>query len=133
MPQYSDEPNSSMKHYFYSNLKRDTGDNVVKIFAPFDGYVTNILSAGITEVPASSLLPWWPFNQWRFNVGVAHPLPEMNGPAVRVKSGQIIGYANAKFHGPLPSGSEQAYFVLDLIAGIGAFPPQFKKIPENQD
>lgn len=123
MPQYTDEPNSSMKHYMYFKGKRSSEDNQVKIFAPFDGYIVHPFSQGITVVPVSSLIPWWPFNQWRFNVEPAHTLPQFSGVINKVKAGELIGYFNDDRYG---KAENEAPIVLDLIAGVTAIPPQFK-------
>lgn len=124
MPQYTQEPNSNFKHYMYFNIERiPHNNNQVKIFAPFDGYIVHPLSQGITMVPASSKFPWWPFNQWRFNVEPAHTLPELGGIINKVKAGDLIGYFNDDRLGKAES---EAPIVLDLIAGVTAIPPHFK-------
>lgn len=123
MPQYTDEPNSNFKHYMYFKGKRLPSDNHVKIFAPFDGYIVHPLSQGITMVPASSKFPWWPFNQWRFNVEPAHTLSQYGGIINKVKAGDLIGYFNDDRFG---EDEKDAPIVLDLIAGVTALPPEFK-------
>lgn len=124
MPQYTDEPNSSFKHYMYFNVERiPHSNNQVKIFAPFDGYIVHPLSQGITVVPASSKFPWWPFNQWRFNVEPAHTLSQYDGVINKVKAGDLIGYFNDD---RLGKAEGEAPIVLDLIVGVTAIPPHFK-------
>ncbi len=121
MPQYTQEPNSSAKHYMQSNVRRDSGEKV-KIFAPFDGYIVHPLSQGVTLVPASSKFPWWPFNQWRFNVEPVHTLPQYGGIVNKVKAGDLIGY----FSDDRYKGDPQPFGDLDIVVGVTAIPPQFK-------
>ncbi|MBI2595122.1 hypothetical protein HYW46_00105 [Candidatus Daviesbacteria bacterium] len=124
MPQYTDEPNSSFKHYLYFKDKRIPGNNQqVKIFAPFDGYIVHPLSQGVTMVPLSTRFPWWPLNQWRFNVEPVHTLPQFGGIINKVKAGELIGYFNDDRFG---NAEKEAPITLDLIAGVTAIPPQFK-------
>lgn len=112
MPQFTNEPNSSMAHYVFGKWDENKKPVTMEIFAPFDGYVTNVLEIdGFAVLPKSSLFPWWPFNQWRLNIDHGKTLPQFNGIAVPIKAGELIGY-----------GEESIDFRLAVIA----LPPDFK-------
>lgn len=119
--QYTDEPPSRMDHDI-TRIQTIEPDKL-KIYAPFDGYVTNMMSQGISMVPASSKLSWWPFNQWRFSMPHTHPLPEYNRPTSFVKAGTLIGYADYEGRydqkGLKNKGAQ-------VIIGITAIPPMWK-------
>lgn len=115
--QYSDEPVSNMQHYIPTVPSIDP--DKVKIYAPFDGYLAHIFSEGISMVPASSKIPWWPF-QWRFNMPHTHSLPEYDGMATFVKAGTLIGYVNAlDRYGQRLKGTQ-------FRVGVQSVPPEFK-------
>lgn len=78
MSQYSKEPNSSMAHYLMTNVRyKSDSQGKVKVYAPFDGFVTDTLNTqGFSFVPKSSKFPWWPFNQYRINLAHVRALPQ---------------------------------------------------------
>lgn len=119
IPQYNDEPVSNMQHYV-TRIQSIEPDQL-KIYAPFDGYVTNILSdEGVTMVPAASRFPWWPFNQWRFAMPHTNPLPQFDSPSARVQAGDLIGYAD------LGGDEGQKNRGTQVRVGVTAIPPMFK-------
>lgn len=96
--QFAGEPPSNMQHYIGTRVKFGE-ENKFKIFAPFDAYLLAsspfTISEGLTFVPKSSKFPWWPFNQWRFNLPHTHSLPEYKGVLIRkVKAGELVGYGD---------------------------------------
>lgn len=121
------ESPSSMAHYVFFDPKGGSALNTVKIFAPFDGYISHFLVEGLIDeedsfalIPKSSKFPWWPFNQYRIHVSHAHTLPQYSGLA-EMKAGDLIGYANIPGwydgHSPL---------AFDFRMGVIAMPPEFK-------
>lgn len=120
VPQYTDEV-SRMDHGF--TRIQSTEPDQLKIYAPFDGYVTNIMTQGISMVSASSKLPWWPFNQWRINMPHTHPLPEYEKAATFVKAGTLIGYAD--YEGEYDKRGQKNRGA-QVEIGVIAIPPQFK-------
>jgi len=119
--QYTDEPPSRMDHDI-TRIQTIEPDQL-KIYAPFDGYVTNVMSQGISMVPGSSKLSWWPFNQWRFSMPHTHPLPEYDKPTSFVKAGTLIGYADYEGRYELKGFKNRG---TQVIIGITAIPPMWK-------
>lgn len=122
MSQGSTEPDSSMATYIMTNVKESKNrGREIKVYAPFDGYVTDSLNTqGFSFVPKSSKLPWWPFNQYRINVAHVKAYPEFQGTKP-VKAGDLVGYENPdEYYGDAPTIS------LDVRIGVLALPPEMK-------
>ncbi|EKD84694.1 MAG: hypothetical protein ACD_38C00171G0004 [uncultured bacterium] len=122
MSQSTKEPDSSMAHYIMTNAKFKTeSQGQVKVFAPFDGYITNSLNfQGFSFVPKSSRLPWWPFNQFRINLAHVKALPQYNG-TVAVKAGDLVGFDDPNEFYP-----DATNISLDVRIGVMALPPENK-------
>ncbi len=120
MSQYSEEPASSMAHYIITNVKQSPGSQgQVKVYAPFDGYITDSLNTqGFSFVPESSKFPWWPFNQFRINLAHVKALPQFAG-TVPVKAGDLVGYNNPDEFYP-----DAITISLDVRIGVMALPPE---------
>lgn len=118
--QYTKEPNSSMANYVEGKSEFN-GTEKVKIFAPFDGYVTHSLEFdGFAIVPKSSWAPWWPFNQWRINIDHGQTLPQFSGTAP-IKAGELIGYNKLE-----QKGDKSKPISFDFRLAVMAMPPRFK-------
>lgn len=122
MSQGTKEADSSMAHYIMTNAKFKTdSQGKVKIFAPFDGYVTDSLNTqGFSFVPKSSLIPWWPFNQFRINLAHVKSLTKYKG-TVPVKAGELVGYDDPNEYYP-----DAPNISLDVRIGVMALPPEMK-------
>ncbi len=82
------EPISSMKHYVEFSKQFLGSKNTVKIFAPFDGKITEVIEAGGKQIFISANKD----PKWHFIFFHTSPLPNIQVGAT-VKSGQLIGYA----------------------------------------
>lgn len=99
VPANANEPKSNMKHYFAQTQEYDYTDNKLKVYAPFDGYVTNIM------IPTSDNegeiwmgpLKFLPFGQWNFILSHVNVLPSIKAMD-RVSAGQLIAYASFTRH-----------------------------------
>ncbi len=120
MSQGTTEPDSSMATYIMTNVKEYDGRQPsVKVYAPFDGYVTDSLNnQGFSFVPKSSVLPWWPFNQYRINLAHVKALPKYRG-TVPVKAGDLVGYDDSREYYP-----DAPVKSLDVRIGVLAWPPE---------
>lgn len=100
IPGNSDEPKSNMKHYFIQISKYDHTNNQLKVYAPFEGYVTNIMAPtddNEGEIWIGPLrLP--PFGQWNFILAHINILPSLKS-GDKVYAGQLVGYASFTSHG----------------------------------
>lgn len=136
MPQGTSEPDSSMAHYIKMKFWRKLGNETqVKIFAPFDGYVTHGLASmntdGFTFIPKSSRFPWWPFNQWHIDIAHVKLLPKFEALVTSVKSGEEVGFANpAEFE--IYNKDQVSPIELDIRIGVIALPPDFSKNPMGE-
>ncbi|MBI2176292.1 hypothetical protein HYU40_02990 [Candidatus Woesearchaeota archaeon] len=83
----------SMKHYVEPLQKLRTG-NTVKIFAPFDGKVRELLESppGKQMYISANAAPSWNFIFFHIS-----PLPEVRQGS-SVKAGQLVGYASKDIH-----------------------------------
>lgn len=120
MSQYTMEPDSSMAHYIMTNIKESRQrKGEIKVYAPFDGYITDSLNTqGFSFVPKSSKLPWWPFNQYRINVAHVEAMPQFRG-TVLIKAGELVGHE--KIDEYYEGGDAIS---LDVRIGVLAWPPQ---------
>lgn len=98
VPQDERENKRSMKHYF--EVKPEyVGTDAVKIYSPYDGYVSGIrsepengLEGEIWIVPKRTLPMLPPFGVWQFSV--QHIITRKDFRlGSEVKAGEIIGYA----------------------------------------
>ena len=98
VPQNKKEMRRSMKHYF--EVKQEyLGDKTVEIYAPFDGFVTNLredradgLEGEIWIVPKDAFVILPPINRWSFSVQHINVKDGLKRGS-EVKSGDLIGYA----------------------------------------
>jgi len=121
MSQYTTEADSSMAHYLMTNIKESKQrKGEVKVYAPFDGYITDSLNnQGFSFVPKSSKFPWWPFNQFRINLAHVEALPQFKGTKP-VKAGDLVG------HELINEYYEDAGEIsMDVRIGVLAWPPQY--------
>ncbi|MBI2667915.1 hypothetical protein HYX17_04070, partial [Candidatus Woesearchaeota archaeon] len=82
------EPISSMKHYVEFLQKFLGSKDIVKIFAPFNGKITEIIEAGGKQIFISADKD----PQWNFIFFHTSPLPNIQVGA-SVKAGELIGYS----------------------------------------
>ncbi len=80
------EPISSMKHYIAANKQLIGAKDTVKIFAPFDGKITEILESDGKQIFISANKA----PKWQFIFFHTSPLPNIQVGA-SVKAGQLIG------------------------------------------
>ncbi|MFA6027862.1 MAG: hypothetical protein WC752_02970 [Patescibacteria group bacterium] len=121
MSQGTKEPASSMAHYLMTNVnesKQRKGE--IKVYAPFDGYITDSLNnQGFSFVPKSSKLPWWPFNQYRINLAHVEALPQFKGTKP-VKVGELVGHELLSEY-----YEDGGQISMDVRLGVLAWPPQY--------
>lgn len=98
VPQDEREMKRSMKHYFWVKPQY-LGDNTVKIYAPYDGFVTAVredreegLEGEIWIVPKDMFVILPPIGRWTFSVQHIN-IREGLKRGSEVKAGELIGYA----------------------------------------
>lgn len=98
VPQDKSEMKRSMKHYFWVKPEF-VGTNAVTIFAPYEGYVSDVrsdpkenLEGEIWIVPKRALPMLPPFGVWQFSVQHIIVRNDLRRGS-EVKAGDIIGYA----------------------------------------
>ena len=113
IPQDGKEMKRNMKHYItlYLEYKKE---NVVEVYAPYDGYIALILNEEIWVAPVrKSLLNILPINQWMFNV--IHVKPK-EGLAVgsQVKAGELIGFGTFLQYPEFDPGLDEVYGMMHI-------------------
>lgn len=98
VPQNGTESKNSMKHYFWVKSEL-IGTNAVKIYAPYDGYVSSIrsdpqenLEGEIWIVPKRKLAMLPPTGIWAFSVQHIVVRDDLKRGS-EVKAGDILGHA----------------------------------------
>lgn len=120
VPQDRREMKRSMKHYFWVK-KEFLGGDTVKIFSPYDGYVSSIrkdpsvgLEGEIWISPKGKFAFLPPVWVWNFSVQHINVLSSLKQGS-EVKAGELIGYAAV-------SANNSDTF--DVVVGKGSFKPQ---------
>ncbi len=123
VPQDGSETRSNMKHYFYLNKEFTQARRQVELFAPFDGYVSDIYQ-GDAEFsdrnPASRDMTFskkkglTARSAWGLTLLHVEPLETLK-EGQSVKAGELVGYVSLELIPP--------YYAFDVVyAKMGTFP-----------
>lgn len=120
VPQDKKEMRRNMKHYFWVK-KEYLGSNTVKIFSPYDGFVSVIrkdpeegLEGEIWISPKDMFVILPPIGRWMFSVQHINVREDLRQGS-EVKAGELIGYAAV---------ASENRGTFDVVYGKGSFVPK---------
>ncbi|MEK7202557.1 MAG: hypothetical protein AAB669_03470 [Patescibacteria group bacterium] len=128
VPQDGSETRSNMKHYLYLKKESTSARRLVKLYAPFDGFVSDIYKGdedfsdrdpASRDLTVSKSKGLGARSDWGFSFLHIEPLDGLKeGNAV--KAGELLGYVSLELIPP--------YYAFDVVyAKMGSFPKKIDK------